>query len=111
MTVDVDEAGRHVEAGNVEHAPALLGGDGADGRDPIAHDADVGRVAWQAGTIEHQATADDQVEARCGDNRRGPKGGSRDRASAESHELSPSDASGFHRRHLPGHGPVRCSPF
>ena len=68
VRVDVDEAGRDVQAGRVDDRPRLLSRQRADPRDVAADDADVGHEAGLPGAVDDRAAADDHVEGRtrCG---------------------------------------------
>jgi hypothetical protein len=60
--VDVDEAGRDVEAGDVEVDCRPLLRQIADARDEAAGDRDVRADARQSGSVEDRAVAQDDVE-------------------------------------------------
>ena len=62
VAVDVDEAGRDVEAGDVEVERRPLLRQIADARDEAAGDRDVRADARQSGSVEHGAVAQDDIE-------------------------------------------------
>ena len=61
--VDVDEPGRDVAAGGVEHRGRRRRRQVADRGDAVAGDADVGAAGRAASAVDHLAAADEHVEA------------------------------------------------
>src|SRR4051812_35329133 len=63
--VKVDEAGRDIAAGDVEHTPDVLTRQRrADGADTVTDDTDIELVVYTGGRIDQRAAAQDEVKLR-----------------------------------------------
>jgi hypothetical protein len=62
LALRVDEAGRHHLAGRIDDLTGIPVHEITDRRNPVPLDADVNTTRLVAGTVQHVATADDQIE-------------------------------------------------
>jgi len=62
VRMDIDEAGREMQARGVEANAGLRLRQIADGRDPVAANPDIGADSWCARPIQHQAACQERIK-------------------------------------------------